>query len=216
MNQFVHVRLLKIVRNLVKRERVHLLSIISPSTKSTRPTKSKTPLTHWNHRTKKIAKWQLTQSKRQHTPMQLRKIILLLLITPIHSKMKTPWIHRLQQRIQSEGRKTKNLQPMALLRHSQGVGRKFNHQYLRTKLADLWKIPDNFALIDQGMELYTVKFNCEEHQRRALQQGPVLLREPTYLSEVGSPLYPVIRRYKQYLFVIDYLICLSSMTTKYL
>lgn len=52
------------------------------------------------------------------------------------------------------------------------VGGKFNDQYLKTKLADLWKIQEVFPLTDLGMDFYTAKFNREEIQRKVLQQGP--------------------------------------------
>ncbi|KAM3249189.1 hypothetical protein P3L10_010958 [Capsicum annuum] len=52
------------------------------------------------------------------------------------------------------------------------VGKKFAHQYLRIKLIELWKIQGNLVLIDLGKKFYTVKFDCEEYQRKTLQQGP--------------------------------------------
>ncbi|XP_047264712.1 uncharacterized protein LOC124896885 [Capsicum annuum] len=61
------------------------------------------------------------------------------------------------------------------------VGKKFNHQYLKTKLTDIWKIQESFARIDLGKELFTVKFASEEYQKRALQQGP-WFTAGTYLS----------------------------------
>ncbi|KAM3217117.1 hypothetical protein P3L10_026560 [Capsicum annuum] len=52
------------------------------------------------------------------------------------------------------------------------VGRRFNHQHLRKKLADLWKITDPFPLINLGKDFYTAKFNREDLQRKVLQQSP--------------------------------------------
>lgn len=51
-------------------------------------------------------------------------------------------------------------------------GKRFNHHYLWNKLDELWKIQDPFPLIDLGYDFYTAKFNQEEHQKKALQQGP--------------------------------------------
>ncbi|KAM3232882.1 hypothetical protein P3L10_018241 [Capsicum annuum] len=61
------------------------------------------------------------------------------------------------------------------------VGRKFNHQYLKTKLTDIWKIQESFALIDLGKEFFTVKFASEEYQKRGLQQSPWFIAG-SYLS----------------------------------
>ncbi|KAM3265332.1 hypothetical protein P3L10_002326 [Capsicum annuum] len=52
------------------------------------------------------------------------------------------------------------------------VEKRFNHHYLRKKIADLWKINDPFPLIDLGKDFYTAKFNKEDLQRKVLQQGP--------------------------------------------
>ncbi|KAM3266499.1 hypothetical protein P3L10_003493 [Capsicum annuum] len=52
------------------------------------------------------------------------------------------------------------------------LGKRFNHHYLRKKLADLWKINDPFRLIDLGKDFYTANFNREDLQRKVLQQGP--------------------------------------------
>lgn len=52
------------------------------------------------------------------------------------------------------------------------VGKRFNHHYLKTKLTELWKIQEGFALIDLGLEFYTIKFNSEEYQMRALHKCP--------------------------------------------
>lgn len=39
------------------------------------------------------------------------------------------------------------------------VGRKLIHQYLKTKLKDIWKTNATFPLIDLGLDFYTAKFD---------------------------------------------------------
>ncbi|KAM3322202.1 hypothetical protein P3S67_003353 [Capsicum chacoense] len=52
------------------------------------------------------------------------------------------------------------------------VGKKFNHNYLKVKLADLWKLEEKLVLIDLGDEFFTVKLALEESQKKILHLGP--------------------------------------------
>lgn len=50
-------------------------------------------------------------------------------------------------------------------------GQKFNHQFLRTKLTELWKFQETITLIDLGFDFYPVKFDKEDSQQKALHEG---------------------------------------------
>lgn len=51
------------------------------------------------------------------------------------------------------------------------LGKRIQHQYLKRKVQDIWKITESFPLIDLGADYYIVKFNSEENMARALQEG---------------------------------------------
>lgn len=51
-------------------------------------------------------------------------------------------------------------------------GRKLTHQYLKTKLMDLWASNSLFALIELGLNFYTVKFNRHDGHSAAMQGVP--------------------------------------------
>ncbi|XP_016566943.1 uncharacterized protein LOC107865107 [Capsicum annuum] len=52
------------------------------------------------------------------------------------------------------------------------VGKKFNHNYLKIKLTDLWKFVEKLTQIDLGDEFFTVKLGLEESQKKILHLGP--------------------------------------------
>lgn len=52
------------------------------------------------------------------------------------------------------------------------VGKKFNHNYLRSKLAEIWKLEEKVILIDLGEGFFTVKLVLEESQKKILHEGP--------------------------------------------
>ncbi|KAM3382089.1 hypothetical protein P3S68_007662 [Capsicum galapagoense] len=51
-------------------------------------------------------------------------------------------------------------------------GKKVAHNYLRTKLINLWRPTETLTLIDLGYDYFTVKFIKEENMITALHQGP--------------------------------------------
>lgn len=51
-------------------------------------------------------------------------------------------------------------------------GKKVAHDYLRTKLINLWRPTETLTLIDLGYDYFTVKFIKEENIITALHQGP--------------------------------------------
>lgn len=51
------------------------------------------------------------------------------------------------------------------------VGKRFNHQYLKTKLSDLWKLKKSFALINLGLNYYNVKLGDALLQKKITQEG---------------------------------------------
>ncbi|PHU18819.1 hypothetical protein BC332_09970 [Capsicum chinense] len=52
------------------------------------------------------------------------------------------------------------------------VKSKFNHQYLKRKLEDLWKLSEPLCLIDLGMGFFTVNLASSESQSTILHGGP--------------------------------------------
>ncbi|XP_019244287.1 PREDICTED: uncharacterized protein LOC109224157 [Nicotiana attenuata] len=51
-------------------------------------------------------------------------------------------------------------------------GRRMQHQYLRSKLIDLWKLSEQLIMIDLGWDFFIVKFSLEENMAKALHLGP--------------------------------------------
>ncbi|KAK6782534.1 hypothetical protein RDI58_020330 [Solanum bulbocastanum] len=51
-------------------------------------------------------------------------------------------------------------------------GKRINHQYLKRKLANLWRVSEDIELIDLGHDYYIVKFYKEESLQITLQHGP--------------------------------------------
>lgn len=69
-------------------------------------------------------------------------------------------------------------------RHSviiKAVGKRLSHQYLKSKLEDMWNIQAGMTLLDLELGFFTSKFSSEEQQRKALQQGPWFVAS-AYLS----------------------------------
>lgn len=56
----------------------------------------------------------------------------------------------------------------------------FNHEYLKKKLTDLWKLKETIILIDLGLSFFTIKFKDPTSQSIAIQGGPWLLPRLSY------------------------------------
>lgn len=52
------------------------------------------------------------------------------------------------------------------------LGKKMNHEYLKRKLATLWRPTEEIILTDLGDDYYIVKFLKEENMIVAMQKGP--------------------------------------------
>lgn len=52
------------------------------------------------------------------------------------------------------------------------IGRKIPHQYLRSKLTDLWKPTENPVLLDIGWGFYIAKFAKPKIRDKAIHGGP--------------------------------------------
>ncbi|WMV54545.1 hypothetical protein MTR67_047930 [Solanum verrucosum] len=51
------------------------------------------------------------------------------------------------------------------------LGKRISHQYLKTKIQQLWKPSELFPLIDLGEDFYIVKFLKEENMAHVLNHG---------------------------------------------
>lgn len=51
-------------------------------------------------------------------------------------------------------------------------GKRMSHQYLKSKLKDLWKVSEELLLIDSRFDYFIVKFLKEESMQKALHNGP--------------------------------------------
>lgn len=60
-------------------------------------------------------------------------------------------------------------------------GKKVTHDYLRTKLVNLWKPTESLTLIDLGYDYFTIKFIKEGNMLSVLHKGPWFVNE-FYLS----------------------------------
>lgn len=68
-----------------------------------------------------------------------------------------------------------------------------NHLYLKNKVMNLWKLEENYFLIDLGLKFYTVKLSEKESQKRIYKRVLGLWLAPKYRSGCGNQiLYPRI------------------------
>ncbi|KAG5568819.1 hypothetical protein H5410_064165 [Solanum commersonii] len=51
-------------------------------------------------------------------------------------------------------------------------GKRISHQYLKRKLANLWRVSEDIVLVDLGHDYYIVKFYKKESLQRTQQHGP--------------------------------------------
>lgn len=51
-------------------------------------------------------------------------------------------------------------------------GRNLSTNTLNTKLTTLWKLKENFTLVDMGLDFYMMKFQDESSQKKAIQEDP--------------------------------------------
>ncbi|XP_075109000.1 uncharacterized protein LOC142180812 [Nicotiana tabacum] len=81
------------------------------------------------------------------------------------------------------------------------MGKRLVHHYLKKKLYDLWKINENFPLIDLGEDYYTVKLAREENMTKILHNGhwfingfflSVLKWVPNFVAKEAHQSYTVV------------------------
>ncbi|XP_019234667.1 PREDICTED: uncharacterized protein LOC109215103 [Nicotiana attenuata] len=78
----------------------------------------------------------------------------------------------LRQIILSEDDKQRMYNPWKYSLIIKLMGKRIVHHYLKRKTQELWKIDENYPLIDLGEDYYTVKLMKEESMTRILHNGP--------------------------------------------
>ncbi|KAM3200828.1 hypothetical protein P3L10_033191 [Capsicum annuum] len=81
------------------------------------------------------------------------------------------------------------------------LGKKTTHQYLHEKLVTLWKVSENFPLIDHDLDVYIAKFAPPESVSHVLQNGPWFINghylsiknwEPSFVPENEKVTYSAV------------------------
>ncbi|XP_047253562.1 uncharacterized protein LOC124887703 [Capsicum annuum] len=73
------------------------------------------------------------------------------------------------------------------------IGRKLNHQFLRSKITDLWRLQENIVLIDLGEDYYTVKLALEDSQKKFLLEGSWFVTGSYVSTRVWEPNFVPIK-----------------------
>ncbi|XP_019265915.1 PREDICTED: uncharacterized protein LOC109243437 [Nicotiana attenuata] len=80
--------------------------------------------------------------------------------------------HKLNQIILSEEDRKRMYNPCKFSIIIKLMGKRLVHHYFKKKIQDLWKINENFPLINFGENYYTIKLAKEESMTKILHNGP--------------------------------------------
>lgn len=63
------------------------------------------------------------------------------------------------------------------------MGRKISHQYLKSRLNELWKSTDNLIRIDEDWNFYIAKFFLKKNMEKVIYKGPWFILGNFLLNE---------------------------------